>query len=102
MLTDARRHVVFAWNFIFDLEVSPLRHIPDVATRHYAFQMLGAMWAVAASSAIGSYTFFAVSLLGHSVLIAAAAITVATFTTVAKKPSLAMHNSGRRNNGEHE
>ncbi|MEO1557916.1 MAG: hypothetical protein AAFS01_15905 [Pseudomonadota bacterium] len=102
MLTDARNHVYFAWNFIFDLEVSPLRNIPDVATRHYAFQVLGAMWAAAASVAIGSYTFFAASLMGHSVLIAAAAITVATFTTAATKPNVFMHNSGRRNDGEHE
>lgn len=102
MLTDARNHVCFTWNFILDLEVSPLRNIPDVATRHYVFQVLGAMWAVVASVAIGSYTFFAASLIGHSVLIAAAAITVAIFTTAATKPNVFMHNSGRRNDGEHE
>ena len=102
MFTGARNKVAFAWNFIFDHEVSPLRNIPDVAVRHYVLQVLGAMWAVAASVAIGSYTFFAASLLGHSVLFAAAAITVATFTTAAKKPNVFMHNSGRRNDGEHE
>lgn len=95
MHTYATNSVFFAWNFIFDHEVSPLRNIPDVATRHYAFQALGAMWAVGASVAIGSYTFFAASLMGHSVLIAAAAITVATFTTAASKPNVFMHNSGR-------
>lgn len=63
MFTNASNKVAFAWNFIFDHEVSPLRKIPDVAVRHYALQVLGAMWAVAASVAIGSYTFFAASLL---------------------------------------
>ncbi len=86
MFSAARNKVAFAWSFIFDHEVSPLRNVPDVAVRHYALQILGAMWAVAASVAIGSYTFFAASLVGHSVLIAAAAITVATLTTAAKKP----------------
>lgn len=102
MFTNASNKVAFAWNFIFDHEVSPLRNIPDVAVRHYALQVLGAMWAVAASVAIGSYTFFAASLLGHSVLIAAAAITVATLTTAAKKPDVFMRASGRRHDGEHE
>lgn len=102
MFTNASNKVAFAWNFIFDHEISPLRNIPNVAVRHYALQVLGAMWAVAASVAIGSYTFFAASLLGHSVLIAAAAITVATLTTAAKKPDVFMRASGRRHDGEHE
>lgn len=102
MFTGARNKVAFAWHFIFDHEVSPLRNIPDVAVRHYVLQVLGAMWAVAASVAIGSYTFFAASLLGHSVMIAAAAITVATLTTAANKPRVFVRYSGRRHDGEHE
>lgn len=102
MLDDARNKLVFAWNFIFDHEVSPLRNIPDVAMRHYALQVLGAIWAVAAAVAVGSYTFLAASLLGHTVLIAAAAITVATLTTAAKKPGVFTRFSGRRHDGEHE
>ena len=102
MFIEARNTVAFVWNFIFDHEVSPLRNIPDESLRHYALQVLGAMWAVAASIAIGSYTFLAASLLGHSVLIAAVAITVATLTTAAKKPDVFMRYSGRRHDGEHE
>lgn len=102
MITAARSYVVFAWDFIFDHEVSPLRNIPDVATRHYAMQVLGLMWAASFSVAIGSYTFFAASLLGHTVLIAAAAVTVATFTAAANKPSLFTRSLGRRSDGEHD
>lgn len=102
MFADVGNKVAYAWNFIFDHEVSPLRNVPDVAVRHYALQVLGAMWAVAASIAIGSYTFLAASLLGHSALIAAAAITVATLTTAAKKPDVFVRYSGRRRDGEHE
>lgn len=87
---------------MFDHEVSPLKNIPDIAVRHYVLQILGAMWAAAAAVAIGSYTFFAASLVGHAVLIGAAAITVASLATAAKKPKVFMRFSGRRIDGEHE
>jgi hypothetical protein len=64
-------------------------------------QLLGWMWAIAFSVAIGSYTIFAVSLIGHAVLISAAAITVATYATAAKAPRLFVMGSGRRSDGEH-
>ena len=87
---------VNACNFSFDLSVSPLRHIPDVAVRHYILQVLGFIWAVSFSVAIGSYTFLAASILGHAVLIAAAAVTAATFALAAKRPKLFMRGAGRR------
>lgn len=88
MLMQIRKFVVFSWDFVFNHEVSPLRHIPDVAIRHYILQALGLMWAVAFAVAAGSYTFMAVSVIGHTVLIAAAAITVATWTAATAKPEL--------------
>jgi hypothetical protein len=94
--------IVSAWNFIFNHEVSPLRHIPDVGTRHMILQILGWMWAVSFSVAIGSYVLLPASLIGHVVLIAAAAITTATYTAAAKKPELFRSGLGRRGNGEHE
>ena len=88
MLTPVRKLVVYGWNFVFNHEVSPLRYIPDVAIRHYVLQALGLMWAVAFAVASGSYTFMAFSVIGHVVLIAAAAITVATWTAASAKPDL--------------
>jgi hypothetical protein len=102
MITSIRNYVVYAWNFIFNHQVSPLRNIPNVAIRHYVLQALGLMWATSFSLAIGSYTFLAASLLGHTVLIAAAAITVATLTAAAKKPELFVRTLARRHDGEHE
>jgi len=52
--------------------------------------------------AIGSYTVFALSVLGHAVLISAAAITVATYSTAAIKPQMFARFSSRRPDGEHE
>lgn len=97
-----RKLVVHAWNFVFDHRVSPLRHIPDIATRHMILQVLAWMWALCFSVAIGSYALLPASLIGHIVLIAAAAITVATYTTAAKKPEVFRSGSGRRGDGEHE
>ena len=82
---------------MFDHNVSPLRHIPDVGVRHYTLQVL---WSF--SVAIGSYTFLAYSILGHAVLIAAAAVTAATFTVAAKRPKLFRRGAGRRSDGEYE
>jgi hypothetical protein len=93
MFYSTRRVVMYCWNFVFNHEVSPLRHIPDVAMRHYVLQALALMWAVAVAVAAGSYTFLAVSVIGHTVLIAAAAITVTTWTAATAKPDLFVRGS---------
>jgi len=97
-----RQIIVQAWNFIFNAEVSPLRNIQDVAMRHYVLQALGLMWAVSFAVAIGSYTMLPASIIGHTFLIGAFAITAATYTAAATRPKLFMRGSGRRYDGEHE
>ena len=96
-----RKFVVHGWNFIFNHNVSPLRHIEDVAIRHYILQALGFMWAVSFSIAIGSYTTAFANIIGHAVLIGAAAVTVATYSA-AKINTSVFKVSGRRRDGEHE
>ncbi len=96
MFTPVGNFVVFCWDFVFNHEVSPLRNIPDVAIRHYVLQALGLMWAVAFAVAAGSYSFLAVSVIGHTVLIAAAAITVAAWTAAAAKPELFVRSYARQ------
>jgi hypothetical protein len=97
-----RQLIVHAWNYVFDSDVSPLRHIPDVGIRHMILQLLGWMWAIAFSLAIGSYTLLPASLLGHAFLIGALAITVATYTAAAKVPRAFVTGLGRAKSGEHE
>ena len=97
-----RTLIVHAWGYVFDHEVSPLRHIPDVAVRHMILQVLGWMWAIAFSVAIGSYALLPASLIGHAVLIAAATITVATYTVAANRPKMLAARLGRGRDGEHE
>ncbi len=88
MITTIRKFILYSWNFIFNHEVSPLRHIPDVSVRHYILQLLGIMWAISFSLAIGNYVFMAASIIGHAILIGAVTITVATWTTATIKPKL--------------
>ena len=102
MMRPLCKLILFSWNFVFNHEVSPVRHIPDVAVRHYILQALGLMWAVAFSAAVGSYTIFAVSLVGHVVLSAAVAITVLVLTTAANRPQIFTGGLGRGSGGEHD
>jgi hypothetical protein len=90
-----RQLVISIWNFVFDHEKSPLRHIPDFGVRQMVFQMLGWMWAISFSIAIGSYTVLAASLIGHAVLIGAITITVATYTAAASRPRMFAFRSRR-------
>lgn len=90
-----KKIIVSAWDFFFNHEVNPLRHIPDFNTRHMVLQLLGWMWAIAFSAAIGSYTFMAFSLLGHIILIGAVVVTVATYAAAANKPDLFVHAAVR-------
>ena len=96
------RAITSIWDYLFNHEVNPLRNINDIAIRHYVLQALGFMWAVSFSIAIGSYTFMAASIIGHAVLISAAAITVATYTAATVRPGLFKAFSSRRHDGEHE
>jgi hypothetical protein len=102
MFLAIRKFTTHLWNYVFNHEVSPLRNIPDVAVRHYVLQILGLMWAASFSLAIGSYTFLAFSLIGHAILIAAAGITVATWTAATVNPAMFIRGSGRRRDGEHD
>ena len=102
MFFSMRKFVFYIWNFIFNHEVSPVRNIPDVAVRHYILQVLGFMWAICFSIALGSYTVFMVSIVGHIVLIAAMAVTVATWTAAKVKPTLFVRSVGRSADGEYE
>ncbi len=102
MIITIKTLILYAWNFLFNHKVSPLRHIPSVKVRHLVLQVLGLMWAVSFSIAVGSYTVLAVSILGHTVLIAAAAVTVATFTVATKRPNMFLRGAGRRADGEHD
>ncbi|WP_426036500.1 hypothetical protein [Cypionkella sp. TWP1-2-1b2] len=102
MIASIKRSAAHVWNIFFDYEVSRIRNIPSVAVRYYVLQSLGLMWAGAFSIAIASDTVLAINVLGHTVLSAAAAITVATLTAAAKTTQVFIRRSGRHEDDNHD
>lgn len=85
MITSIKTLIIYVWNFLFNHSAVPLRHILSVKLRHLVLQVLRLMWADSFSTAVGNYTVLGVRILGHMLLIAAAALTVATFTDYPKQ-----------------
>ena len=81
-----RQWVYDCWNGVMNSERNPLRHIPDLQTRHLIMQCLAWTWCGAFSTMIGSYTLFGLSAFIHCVLLAVIVLTVATFETAKRKP----------------
>jgi len=104
-----REWIYNSWNMVFDHRYSPLKNIPDVHVRHMILQVLAYMWVIAFSIAIGSWSGFLWSMLGHIALLTAITVTVATYKAAEKKPQIFLEwgynpnpNPGRAASGEHE
>jgi len=89
------------WALVMDSERNPLRHIPDINTRHMVMQVLAWMWCIIFSMYIGSITVFGVSASIHALLIAGIFITLGTFETAKRRPQY-FGGLGRGIGGEHE
>ncbi len=83
---DMREMIVDSWNSVMNAEMNPLRHIPDLNTRHMVLQVLAWMWCLVFAFIVGSWTAFGVSAIAHVVLLAAICITVGTFETAKRNP----------------
>lgn len=101
LITNVKTSIVHTWNSVFDYTVSRPMNIPDVWFRYFLLLVLGLMRAVSFSVAIVSYSFMATSILGQFFLIAAAAVTGATFTVAAKQSKLFVHGAGRHTDCKH-
>ena len=89
------------WALVMDSEKNPLRHIPDINTRHMVMQVLAWMWCIIFSMYLGSITVFGVSASLHALLIAGIFITLGTFETAKRRPQY-FGGLGRGVGGEHE
>ena len=89
------------WNVVMDDTRNPLSNIPNTATRHMIMQVLAWMWCIVFGMVVGSWYVGIVSLVGHILLLAAIAMTVATFETAKRKPNMFSYGL-RGNGGEHE
>tara|TARA_B100000989_G_C19488234_1_gene448510 strand:+ start:177 stop:512 length:336 start_codon:yes stop_codon:yes gene_type:complete len=78
--------IVKTWNSVMNARYNPLRHIPDENVRHLIMQILAWMWCTAFSIYMGSMWIFGFTALAHLAILAAVAITVATFEVAKRKP----------------
>jgi hypothetical protein len=89
------------WNTVMDHRINPLRHIPDLNTRHLVMQILAWMWCIVFSTYLGSIVAFGVSAVLHALLLAGVVITVGTFEVAKRRPQY-FGILGRSNDGEHD
>ena len=95
------KFIVTSWNFVMNHKSHPLKHIPDLNTRHFVMQVLAWMWCVAFSMYFGSMWVFGFTAIAHSIIIGAIVLTVATFETAKRRPQY-FGGLGRGVGGEHE
>ena len=96
-----REWVYNCWNVVMDHNKNPLSSIPDFSTRHMIMQVLAWMWCIVFAIIVGSMWAGIFSMVLHALLLAAVAITVATFETAKRKPQY-FGGFGRGQGGEHE
>lgn len=97
-----REWIFNCWNVVMDHNLNPLSNIPDFSTRHMIMQVLAWMWCIVFAIVVGSMWAGVFSMILHALLLAAVAITVATFETAKRKPNVFGAYSGRGSGGEHE
>jgi len=97
-----REWVYNCWNVVMDHEKNPLSNIPDFSTRHMIMQVLAWMWCIVFAIIVSSMWAGVISMVIHALLLAAIAITVATFETAKRKPNMFTSLNGRGTGGEHE
>ena len=84
---DMREFIYDSWNSVMNMEKNPLRHIPDLNTRHMVLQVLAWMWCIMFSLYLGSMWVFGITAIAHVFILAAIVLTVATFETAKRRPT---------------
>ena len=74
-----RQFIAECWDSVMNHAFNPLKHIPDLQVRHMILQILAWMWCVAFSLYVGSWYVMGITFAAHFLLIAAIAVTIATF-----------------------
>ena len=88
------KYIYDIWESIMNHDRNPLKNIPHTNTRHMIMQVLAWMWCIAFSSYFSSMWIFGVTAIAHIIILAAIAITVATFETARRKPDFFLRNDG--------
>ena len=94
-----REWVYDCWNSVMDDKRNPLSAIPDFSTRHMIMQVLAWMWCTVFGIIVGSMYMGVFSMVLHTLLLAAIAVTVATFETAKRKPGAFNFMGGYHSHG---
>ena len=85
------RYIYDSWESIMNHDRNPLKNIPDTNTRHMIMQVLAWMWCIAFSSYFSSMWIFGITAIAHIIILAAIAVTVATFVIARTNPRFLMN-----------
>ena len=96
-----RQFIYDSWNGVMDADINPLKHIPDINTRHMVLQVLAWMWCIVFSMYIGSIFVMGVTMIAHVIFLAAIVITVATFDTAKNNSNSFKLRLEHKTNGYH-
>ena len=96
-----REFIYDSWNGIMNADVNPLKHIPDINTRHIVLQVLAWMWCIVFSMYVGSIFVMGVTMIAHVIFLAAIVITVATFETAKNNSNSFKLRLEHKTNGYH-
>ena len=96
-----REFIYESWNGIMNADVNPLKHIPDINTRHMVLQVLAWMWCIVFSMYVGSIFVMGVTMIAHVIFLAATVITVATFETAKNNSNSFKLRLEHKTNGYH-
>ena len=58
-----REFIYDSWNGVMNMDINPLRHIPDTNTRHMVLQVLAWMWCIVFSMWVGSFWIMGASMI---------------------------------------
>jgi hypothetical protein len=94
-----REWVYNCWNVVMDDKRNPLSAIPDFSTRHMIMQVLAWMWCIVFAIIVGSMYAGVFSMVLHTLLLGAIAVTVATFETAKRKPETFSFMNGYHSHG---
>ena len=85
------KYIYDSWESIMNHDRNPLKNIPDTNTRHMIMQVLAWMWCIAFSSYFSSMWIFGITAIAHIIILAAIAVTVATFEIARTNPRFLMN-----------
>ena len=66
-----RKLIYNTWDSVMNYKHNPLRHIPDLNTRHMVMQVLAWMWCITFSMYFGSMWMFGITAVAHVFILGA-------------------------------